>query len=160
MPFRFTVRLLRLLNTIYPSCHVPLCTYRHLRGITRVEPSQKSTYSSWNKRATRGYQANYDRDDRRHDWMIMHREDRIRPGAPPETSAAADVEILDERDKNQEMASANNAAGSEADSATMVLVRRCYRRGCHNTATGRTLSLVKQSKWKPQCHIQKECRSE
>ena len=34
--------------------------------------------------------------------MIMHREDRSRPGeAPTETTAAADVEIVDERDKNQ-----------------------------------------------------------
>ena len=28
----------------------------------------KSTYSGWSKRATRGYQANYDLDDRRHEW--------------------------------------------------------------------------------------------
>ena len=56
--------------------------------------------------------------------MIMHREDRIRPcmGTPPETSAAADVEIVDERGKNQGMASANNAAGSGADTATLVPV--------------------------------------
>ena len=54
--------------------------------------------------------------------MFMHREDRIRPGAPPETSAAADVEIVDERDKNQGMASANNAAGRRADTATLVPV--------------------------------------
>ena len=40
----------------------------------------------------------------------------------PETSAAADVEIVDERDKNQGMAAANNAAGSGADTATLVLV--------------------------------------
>ena len=55
--------------------------------------------------------------------MIMHREDRIRPqGAPPETSAAADVEIVDERDKDWRMASANNAAGSGADTATVLPV--------------------------------------
>ena len=50
---------------------------------------------------------------------IMHREDRLRPGETPETSAAADVEIVDERDKNQGMASANNAAGSGAATATL-----------------------------------------
>ena len=83
----------------------------------------KSTYSGWSKRATRGYQANYDRDDRRHEW-----DDHASRGsnqarrAPPQTSAAADVEIVDERDKNQGMASANNATGSGADTATWVLV--------------------------------------
>ena len=39
-----------------------------------------------------------------------------------ETSAAADIEIVDGRDKNQGVASANNAAGSGADAATLVPV--------------------------------------
>ena len=72
---------------------------------------------------TRGYQANYDRDDRRHEWDDhASRGSNQARGAPPDTSAVADVAIVDERDKNQGMASANNAAGSGADTATLVLV--------------------------------------
>ena len=83
----------------------------------------KSTYSGWSKRATFGYQLNYDRDDRRHEWDDhASRGSGQARGAPPETSAAADVEIVDERDKSQGMASANNAAGSGADTATLVPV--------------------------------------
>ena len=49
-----------------PIIHVTMD--RHLRGITRGWAPSKSTYSGKSNRATRGYQANYDREDRRHEW--------------------------------------------------------------------------------------------
>ena len=54
--------------------------------------------------------------------MIMHREDRIRPGGTTRDIGCCRCRDCDERDKNQGMTSANNAAGSGADTATLVPV--------------------------------------
>ena len=78
----------------------------------------KSTHSGWSKRATRGYQTNYDRDDRRHEW-----DGHVSRGSnQARWAAAADIEIVDERDSNPRIAHANNAAGSGPDTATLVFV--------------------------------------
>ena len=83
----------------------------------------KSTYSGWSKRATRGYQTNCDRDDRRHEWdESTSRGSTQAKGVPPETWAAAEVEIVDERDMNQGMAASNNAAGSGTATTTLDFV--------------------------------------
>ena len=48
--------------------------------------------------------------------MIMHREDRLRPGVQPETWADEEVEIVDERNKNQ--AATNDAVSSTTANTT------------------------------------------
>ena len=65
----------------------------------------KNTYSGWSKRATRGHYS--------HEWD----EDASRGSTQtrvvqPETWADAEVEIVDERDKNQGRAATNDATGS------------------------------------------------
>ena len=80
----------------------------------------KNTYSGWSKRATRGYQSDYDYDDRSREW-----EESTPSGSTktrevePETWAAAEVEIVDERDKNQGKTGTNNAAGSATANTTL-----------------------------------------
>ena len=95
---------------------------------------KKGWASGWSKRATRGYQANYDRDDR---GMIMHREDRIMPAEHHPrhrllqmsrlwTNATRTRECLCEQCRRQW--SRYRHLGPCG--------RHCHRKGCHNTATG------------------------
>ena len=102
--FRFTVRLLRLLNTIYPVLPCPMkhvTTDRHRRGIIRVGPLEKYILRLEPLAVTKRIMiVTTDAMS----GMIMHREDRIRPGGHHPRHRLL-----------QGTASANNAAGSGAD---------------------------------------------
>ena len=78
-------------------------------------------------------------------------------GVQPETWADAEVEMVDERDKNQRKAATNDAAGSTTANNTG---NSAGEQGCHDAAIGRTPSPEKQLKRKPQCHSQEEHRRE
>ena len=80
----------------------------------------------------------------------MHREVRPRPGrVQPETWADAEVEIMEERDKNQ--GRAERCHGQTGANATGNSKRRCcYREGGHEAPIGRTPPTAKQSQREPQ----------
>ena len=67
-------------------------------------------YSGWSKRAARGFQS--------HEWdEDASRGSTQTRGVQPESWADAEVEIMDERDKNQSGAATNDATGRKAANA-------------------------------------------
>ena len=61
----------------------------------------------------------------------MHREDRLRPGVQPDNWEDADVEIVDERDKNQGKAVPNEAVSSKTANTTGEKDATMRRMGLH-----------------------------
>ena len=75
----------------------------------------KNNYSGWSKRATRGYQSEYDYEDRSRQWEDSKPRASTKDiEADARTLAVAEVEVVDDRDKNQGRAVADNAASSAA----------------------------------------------